>query len=209
MKNYTLTRTTLLDFPIKQLEYFSKEKTPESLSNPQSIIIHDTKTLNTLEKVYAQFEKKNYFTIGYHIMIGKNGQYYLTKPLNEEGNHTPHFNNSSIGIAVFGNFNKDLPNQKQIDSLKTLIKKLKQQYPIKEILTHTQAIYSCLEKNASDELPSLNKNTFKDEFSYYSFLKDVEKNIPKEKNNTLRILFNEMKTCPGIHLQKKIFEMEI
>ncbi len=204
MKHYTLSKNLLENEEVKIVHYTSKPDL-KALNSPKYIILHHTRTHNTLEKVVNYFKKsKNESSIGYHIMIGKNGQYYMTRPLDKQGTHTKYYDASSIGIGIFGDFNKKEPTQKQIESLKKIFTLLKKKYGVKQCLSHTQAIYELLKKKSAQNLPEFKDETIESDISYYEFLKEVSSIVSKQNNDELKEIFNEMKSCPGINLQKKI-----
>ena len=59
---------------------------------------------------------------GYTHYMGTNGVITQTRSLDEEGIHTKGHNKSgNIGICLAGNFSMELPNDKQIESLKKFI----------------------------------------------------------------------------------------
>lgn len=209
MKSYSLSKTTLFGLQVKEVHY-NKKTSLKSFKKPKSIIIHHTQTLNTLEKVLNNYVKKFKDTsIGYHIMIGKNGQFYLTRPLKFEGNHASFLNKNTFGIALFGDFNKKKPNDKQIQSLKKICSLLKKKYNISSVLTHNEAAYDLLKKSSKEILPEMNKKTIQDDISYYSFLKKVYEIVKNNREEEISVIMNEMKACPGLHLQQKISELEL
>lgn len=209
MKQYTLSKDNLEDIEIKKVHYRIKNEL-KPLINPKYIILHHTKTYNTIEKVYNYFKKsKQEDSIGYHIMIGKNGQYYLTRALEKQGNHTTYYNSMSIGIGIFGDFNKKEPTEKQLESLKKICSFLKKKYAIKNCISHTQAIYNYLEEKSSLKLPKFTTEIIESDIAYYEFLKEISSIINKQNSNELDEILNEMKSCPGINLQKKIKKLEL
>lgn len=75
--------------------------------------------------------------IGYHYFIEKNGALTQGRADTDTGAHTRGWNDKSIGICLAGNFDrpKDQPNHfptdRQINTLKNLLEKLRAEYDIK------------------------------------------------------------------------------
>lgn len=59
--------------------------------------------------------------IGYTFAIGGDGQIYEGRGFNVIGAHAPRYNNRSVGICLIGDWRKELPPQKMMDSVKRLI----------------------------------------------------------------------------------------
>lgn len=86
----------------------------------------------------ARFHDKG---IGYHYYIEKDGQLYQTRSEDEIGMHARHYNAHSIGICYEGGLDEKgescdtrTPAQKQ--TLITLLRSLKYDYPDAQILGH-------------------------------------------------------------------------
>lgn len=208
MKQYILTKEKLGNLPIKKINYtFKIEKTasPEKFTQ---IIIHHTGNPRTIQQIIDLHVKKNkWTTIGYHFLIGKNGQIYLSRDLKIAGAHTFGYNRVAIGIGLFGNFNKYEPKEKQIQTLHKLVNVLKTKYDIKGVIGHNQATYELLQKKAKKKkisLPNINPIAIESDLNYYHFLKEVNEIIKKSKDLELENLLQRLKSCPGYNLYKEI-----
>lgn len=62
-----------------------------------------------------------YEDIGYHFLVGGDGNAYEGLGWRKEGAHTYHYNKKSICIAFIGNFIKEAPPTAQIEAAKKLI----------------------------------------------------------------------------------------
>ena len=75
---------------------------------------------------YADWHiKKGWPGIGYHFVIGKDGEVDKTNELETVSYHVGDRNLLSIGIALTGNLSKHPPTGLQVESLVALIKELK------------------------------------------------------------------------------------
>lgn len=76
------------------------------------------------------FNKKgDYYHVGYHYVIEKDGKVVSCRHVSEEGAHTIGQNLSSIGICLSGNFDVTMPTLKQQTSFIMLFHDLKKLYP--------------------------------------------------------------------------------
>ena len=92
--------------------------------------------------------------IAYHYIIGNNGEIEKTRPESEVGYHASNIkvNKESIGICFVGDFDKDFPSQKQIESVITLCQDICLRYKITEVEGHRKyAKKSCPGLNISDD----------------------------------------------------------
>ena len=204
-----LTKTEIFGIPVKKINYSFEVEESKSMKTPQYIIIHHTGNPNTIQKIITNHVKKKHFTsIGYHIIIGKNGQIYYSRDINRTGAHTFKYNTKSIGIALFGNFNKTEPTEKQLESLNKVVEILTKELNIKEVLGHNQAIYKLLRQEPKLNIPKLNPIEITNDIKYYSFLKEVDIEVKKLGNDEVTNIFNKLKACPGVNMYKHLKEIE-
>ena len=71
-------------------------------------------------------DERGWPTIGYHFVIGWEGERYFTAPLVWEVNDCGYLNPEVIGVAVMGDFVSKLPSNQQLDSLRLLIYRLEE-----------------------------------------------------------------------------------
>lgn len=116
---------------------------------PEMLIIHHTADNNPrdqLANINSWHEQRGFplsslgFYVGYHYVINHYGVVTQTRADDEEGAHTHGQNFNSIGIALEGNFNMDMPSQAQIVSLKELMRRLADEYGlgVTDIYPHRQ-----------------------------------------------------------------------
>jgi N-acetylmuramoyl-L-alanine amidase. len=110
------------------------------------IIIHCTATPEgrnvTVADVTTWHKQRGWQTIGYHYLIGLNGEMWTGRQIEQIGAHTSGQNANSIGVcyvggvALDGKTAKDTRTQKQKEALKTLIASLKKKHPQASIHGH-------------------------------------------------------------------------
>ena len=57
----------------------------------------------------------------FNFLVGGEGNVYEGRGWSKEGQHSPGYNQKSIGIAFLGDFNYKIPNNSQIEAAKKLI----------------------------------------------------------------------------------------
>jgi len=111
------------------------------------IIIHCSATPEgravTVKEIDAWHREKGYNGIGYHYIIGLNGQVWKGRDINHIGAHTQGQNSNSIGICYVGGCDKnmrakDTRTAAQKIALLNLVKELKQQFPKATIHGHNE-----------------------------------------------------------------------
>ena len=111
------------------------------------IIIHCTATKEgqtvTVPDVTRWHKERGFTTIGYHYLIGLNGEIWSGRPEEQAGAHTTGHNQNSIGVCYVGGLDanlcpKDTRTSAQAASLCGLIKELKQKYPTAIIHGHRE-----------------------------------------------------------------------
>ncbi len=69
--------------------------------------------------------------IGYHYLIGRDGYVYEGRPVTAQGAHARGINNlNNLGIAVIGDFNDHLPEEKQLNALKSFLADMQKTYSV-------------------------------------------------------------------------------
>uniref|UniRef100_A0A1I8NX79 Peptidoglycan-recognition protein n=1 Tax=Stomoxys calcitrans TaxID=35570 RepID=A0A1I8NX79_STOCA len=106
--------------------------TKETLPNGQSfVIIHHTAEpycstkpdcLAEVRRIQVMHQDKNgWADIGYHFLIGGDGNIYEGRGWNVVGAHASGQNLVSIGISFMGNYNNEKPNAAQISAANDLL----------------------------------------------------------------------------------------
>jgi len=104
-----------------------------------SIVLHHTGRTNTATAIDRLHANNDWGGIGYHFLIGRNGNVYEGRPLDFVGVHTAGHNTGYIGIALAGDFEPrwqngwffaQEPTTAQITSLRELVGLLQRHYGI-------------------------------------------------------------------------------
>ena len=104
-----------------------------------SIVIHHSqnrKNFKEIKNLHINEYKQD--DIGYHFVVDKQGNILNGRDIRKIGAHVYNHNKNSIGICLIGNFDIQIPNKEQINSLLKLIKELKSKYDIEEIKMHRE-----------------------------------------------------------------------
>lgn len=131
--------------------------------SPQSvkyIVVHCSATPPDADIGAAEITKwhkaKGWTTIGYHLVIRRDGRVEGGRPLNEAGSHAYGYNGASIGICLVGGVNREVDRDgkddvdgprwdmvpannftpAQFNSLRTLLPGLLQQFSRAKVLGH-------------------------------------------------------------------------
>lgn len=111
------------------------------------IIIHCTATPEgrrvTVEDVSKWHKDRGFLTIGYHYLIGLDGEVWLGRPVEQVGAHVTGHNANSIGVCYVGGLDvslkpKDTRTLAQKESLLSIIRELKQRFPEATIHGHKE-----------------------------------------------------------------------
>jgi N-acetylmuramoyl-L-alanine amidase len=98
----------------------------------------------TVAEVTAWHRQRGFSTIGYHYLIGLNGERWQGRPIKEPGAHCEGHNANSIGVcyvgglAADGKTPKDTRTVMQKLALSELIKELKACYPAATVHGHRE-----------------------------------------------------------------------
>jgi hypothetical protein len=171
------------------------------------IIYHHSENCKSLKDIFElHYRRYRWGCIGYHFVISKSGKIYYTRDLSHAGAHTKNFNQNSVGVCLIGNFDKEKPSAKQIESFKKLVAVLNEKYNIKETIGHSQAIYRNLQNTYTRiHFPPFNPFKFEDPIDYEIYLKNINetvyKNDPSIKTQSNIAM---LKTCPGYYFYKEL-----
>lgn len=110
--------------------------------------------VNEYHRQKWEFKSSLGYYLGYQYYIDKNGKITQARSDTETGAHTIGQNDNSIGICLAGNFDVTLPNQKQVEALKTLVSSLmdKHNIPVKNVVPHRKfANKTCFGRLLADD----------------------------------------------------------
>ncbi len=109
------------------------------------IIVHCTATpegrVETVDSIRRMHKANGWSDIGYHYLIGLNGERWDGRNVNLVGAHCEGYNSHSIGVCYVGGVDKklqpkDTRTPKQKDALVAILKDLRKLYPKAKILGH-------------------------------------------------------------------------
>jgi len=115
--------------------------TIHNIGSSESPIIPDFKGHESIQSIDRYHVKtKGWNAIGYHFIIGTEGEIYEGRPETVVGAHVKNDNTNNIGINIYCNSNVEVPTDAQIKSLKDLLIYLTNKYNIndKRIYGHNQ-----------------------------------------------------------------------
>ncbi|HDQ73475.1 MAG TPA: N-acetylmuramoyl-L-alanine amidase [Chloroflexi bacterium] len=102
--------------------------------------------------------RKGYADMGYHFVIDAAGRIYEGRPLAARGAHTGGHNTGTVGVVLLGNFERQMPTDPQIESLKSLCRFLVDRYAITHLAGHRDfqpEVTVCPGLNLAQLLPGL------------------------------------------------------
>ena len=111
----------------------------------KEIIVHCTATpegrVETVQSIRNMHKAKGWSDIGYHYLIGLNGERWEGRNVNLIGAHCEGHNSNSIGVCYVGGVDKkmqakDTRTEKQKDALVALLNDLRKLYPKAKIYGH-------------------------------------------------------------------------
>lgn len=85
---------------------------------------------------YLHMHQRNFLDIGYHFVLDRWGRIYEARSLAVHGAHVKAYNTGTLGIALAGNYETNPPTPAQLDRLRWLIHRLKQQHPLTHLAGH-------------------------------------------------------------------------
>lgn len=111
-------------------------------NSTQYLVVHHSEvvTRHTILDIHRWHLKKNWAGVAYHFFIDKEGEIFEGRPIETVGAHAYGFNQKSVGICLEGDFNKEMVNQKQLDSAVILFALLSLIYNKAKIIPHSDLV---------------------------------------------------------------------
>ncbi len=137
-------------------------------NKPDKIIVHHTAyggnekqfwKVNEWHKDRGFEKSENGIFVGYHVLIEKDGTATQARSYTEKGQHCAGQNETSIGVCMAGNFDSELPTEKQKEKLGEVCLACMKNFNIKitKILPHRAFVATaCYGKNLSDQWAQYN-----------------------------------------------------
>ena len=136
-----------------------------SKRNINKIIVHCTATpegrVETVQSIRNMHLKNGWSDIGYHYLIGLNGERWVGRDVNLVGAHCVGYNANSIGVCYVGGVDKrlkpkDTRTKEQKAALLALLKDLRKLYPKAKIYGHCDfSAKKCPSFNAREEYKNI------------------------------------------------------
>lgn len=110
------------------------------MRNIDMLVVHCSDTPASMdigaEEIDQWHKERGWSGIGYHYVIRRDGTLEPGRPLEKSGAHVRGFNRNSIGICLVGGKGGFNFTAHQIDSLRSLIHRLRTQFPGAAVLGH-------------------------------------------------------------------------
>ncbi len=120
-----------------EINFNEKKLVRRNVRDIHLIILHHRGGQGSVESIHQQHLKNGWAGIGYNYYVRFSGKVYEGRPVQYIPSHCANNNSKSIGICLEGDFRKQQPTKLQMDSLRELVKELKETYPtIKRVLNH-------------------------------------------------------------------------
>lgn len=101
------------------------------------IVLHHAAASNcSIYTVHKWHLANGWSGVGYHYFINKQGMIFKGRPDDTIGSHAKGFNSTTLGICFEGNFEKEIPQQVQIEAGLELVEYLKKKYNISKVKGH-------------------------------------------------------------------------
>ena len=200
---------------IKKILPYNKIK----IMKQKYLIIHHTATARdttTFEAVKKNHISKGWGNIGYHFFIEANGSlfgYPQARGQDQVGAHcrADGMNYKSLGIALAGNFETEVPTEKQIETLTNLIVILQKAWdiPNENILSHNEVKGSktlCPGKNLIPTIESLRNPAPDEQNELLKTIKELRRENGQLKVKNARLNEKLKKTREVIRVLKVALE---
>lgn len=100
------------------------------------ILHHAAAKYCTPEQIHQWHLNNGWSGAGYHLLVRKNGNIYLLRPLNKVGAHASGSNSDSLGVCFEGDFMSETMGETQRKAGAELVSYLKSKYGISKVQRH-------------------------------------------------------------------------
>ena len=126
---------------------------PDKRSKTNMLILHHAAGNGSVEAVHKSHLSRNWYGIGYHYYVRKDGSIWRGRPEDSVGTHTYGKNMTSIAICFEGNFETDVMSDAQLQAGKELILDILGRYEDIKLSAHREHdSTACPGKNFPEEL---------------------------------------------------------
>jgi hypothetical protein len=98
--------------------------------------LDDRTTLHDVQNLHM--DDREWADVGYHFLVGQDGQIYEGRSLRVRGVHVGGFNTGSVGVCLLGDFTSSEPPAAQLDGLLRLGRWLMAQLPLTHLAGHRE-----------------------------------------------------------------------
>ena len=77
----------------------------------------------------SHMNDRMWIQIGYHFIVGPNGEVFQGRQINETGSHVANNNTGNVGIMLIGNFEIETPTEFQLQATRDVILLIHSVYP--------------------------------------------------------------------------------
>lgn len=109
---------------------------PDKRKSTSLLILHHAAGDGSVEAIHKGHLARNWYGIGYHYYVRKDGSIWRGRPEDSVGTHTVGRNNISIAVCFEGNFENDIMSDAQMESGRQLIADILGRYEGIKVTTH-------------------------------------------------------------------------
>ncbi len=197
---YTLRETEVQGLPLLEVHYPQDLNNLELCDGPfKRVVVHHagSKDYSIDELIYLHVHKKEMAAIGYHFLIGPQGELYYTRDTRFKGAHA-YPNTGKLGIGFLRSFEQQSPNRSEIATFNRFVQVLGlAQLPI---VGHNQDQVLELVKQYGfiTDYPAILRVVWQPgSASHFEQAKEQLRNLFKEQKYQDEVA--KLKTCPGVH----------
>ncbi len=129
---------------------------PDKRKSTTMLILHHAAGNGSVEAIHKAHLARNWYGIGYHYYIRKDGSIWRGRPEDSVGTHTVGKNTVSVAVCFEGNFETDVMPEAQLESGRQLIADILGRYQGIKVSTHRDHdSTACPGKNFPQELIDL------------------------------------------------------
>jgi len=126
---------------------------PEKRKSTSLLILHHAAGNGSVETIHKGHLARNWYGIGYHYYVRKDGSIWRGRPEDSVGTHTVGQNTVSIAVCFEGNFENDVMPAPQLEAGRQLIADILGRYEGIKVTTHRDNdATACPGKNFPQEL---------------------------------------------------------
>ncbi len=121
-------------------------------------VLYETDDESTMREIQNEhMDDRHWADIGYHFGVGKGGMVFEGRDLMARGTHVEGYNSGSVGVVFFGDFEREVPTEQQLESGRRLIDWLALRLELTHLAGHNDfnAFTECPGRNLTYYLSAL------------------------------------------------------